>query len=208
MSPVKLISAANYELTAFRLQLVIHSVLASRILFHLRSSDSHAHETDIPLIVSAPRYGQPSQIQTNEIKDETNGVWGDSELNGLCSELDTIVLSSPLWLWLRMRSIWTILWWCIGRNQSMNRLQLGKLQVIHLSLLGRRRPLALFQRFRSSSSHLRHSFSILFRSLAPNVRPSVRTAIEEPFMRWKLRDGMCVCWCKGGIKPWGVKHER
>lgn len=74
MSPVKLISAANYELTSFRLQLVIHSVLASRILFHLRSSDSHAHETDIPLIVSAPRYGQPSQIQTNEIKDETNGV--------------------------------------------------------------------------------------------------------------------------------------
>ncbi|KAG2055273.1 hypothetical protein BDR06DRAFT_1020478 [Suillus hirtellus] len=56
------------------LQLVIHSVLASRILFHLRSSDSHAHETDIPLMVSAPRYGQPSQMQTNEIKDETNEV--------------------------------------------------------------------------------------------------------------------------------------
>ncbi|KAG2064861.1 hypothetical protein BDR04DRAFT_1145685 [Suillus decipiens] len=42
------------------LQIVIHSVLASRILFHLRSSDSHVYETDIPM-VSALRYGQPSQ---------------------------------------------------------------------------------------------------------------------------------------------------
>ncbi|KAG2034641.1 hypothetical protein BDR03DRAFT_1013250 [Suillus americanus] len=56
------------------LQLVIHSVLASRILFHLRSSDSRAHESDIPLLVSAARYGQPSQMQTNEIKSETSEV--------------------------------------------------------------------------------------------------------------------------------------
>ncbi|KAG2133525.1 uncharacterized protein EDB93DRAFT_1174461 [Suillus bovinus] len=56
------------------LQLVIHSVLASRILFHLRSSDSHAHEEDMSLMISAPRYGQPSQIETNEIRDESHEV--------------------------------------------------------------------------------------------------------------------------------------
>ncbi|KAG2151491.1 hypothetical protein DEU56DRAFT_554072 [Suillus clintonianus] len=47
------------------LQVVIHSVLASRILFHLRSSDgrAHEHDTPIPLLVSAIRYGKPSQTQ-------------------------------------------------------------------------------------------------------------------------------------------------
>jgi len=74
MLSVELSLAANYELTAFRLQLVIHSVLASRILFHLRSSDSRAHESDIPLLVSAARYAQPSQMQTNEIKSEISEV--------------------------------------------------------------------------------------------------------------------------------------
>ncbi|KAG1779927.1 hypothetical protein EV702DRAFT_1083176 [Suillus placidus] len=56
------------------LQLVIHSVLASRILFHLRSSDARAHESDLPLLVSAARYGQPSQMQTNEMKSEVSEV--------------------------------------------------------------------------------------------------------------------------------------
>ncbi|KAG1727439.1 hypothetical protein EDB19DRAFT_1750496 [Suillus lakei] len=56
------------------LQLVIHSVLASRILFHLRSSDSHAHETDLPLLASAARYERPSQMETNEIRSEVGGV--------------------------------------------------------------------------------------------------------------------------------------
>jgi hypothetical protein len=56
------------------LQIVIHSVVASRILFHLRSSDSRAHESDIPLLVSAARYAQPSQMQTNETKSETSEV--------------------------------------------------------------------------------------------------------------------------------------
>ncbi|KAG2123502.1 hypothetical protein BD769DRAFT_909362 [Suillus cothurnatus] len=56
------------------LQIVIHSVVASRILFHLRSSDSRAHESDIPLLVSAARYAQPSQMQTNEIKSEISEV--------------------------------------------------------------------------------------------------------------------------------------
>ncbi|KAG1867735.1 hypothetical protein F4604DRAFT_921030 [Suillus subluteus] len=54
------------------LQLVIHSVLASRILFHLRSSDSRAHDTDLPLLVSDARYGQPSQMQTNSTKSQTS----------------------------------------------------------------------------------------------------------------------------------------
>lgn len=74
MSPVELPLAANYGLTAFRLQLVIHSVLASRILFHLRSSDGRAHDTDMPLLVSAARFGGPSQMQTNEIQSGTNEV--------------------------------------------------------------------------------------------------------------------------------------
>ncbi|KAG1722415.1 hypothetical protein EDB19DRAFT_1958296 [Suillus lakei] len=33
------------------------TVLASRILFHLRSSDSHAHEMGVPLLALAVRYG-------------------------------------------------------------------------------------------------------------------------------------------------------
>lgn len=56
------------------LQLVIHSVLASRILFHLRSSDGRAHDTDMPLLVSAARFGGPSQMQTNEIQSGTSEV--------------------------------------------------------------------------------------------------------------------------------------
>jgi len=56
------------------LQLVIHSVLASRILFHLRSNDARAHESDLLLLVSAARYGQPSQMRTNEMKSEISEV--------------------------------------------------------------------------------------------------------------------------------------
>ncbi|KAG2147515.1 hypothetical protein DEU56DRAFT_126715 [Suillus clintonianus] len=52
------------------LQLVIHSVLASRILFHLRSSEVRAHDTNIPLLAPAVSYGQPSQMQTNEMRSE------------------------------------------------------------------------------------------------------------------------------------------
>ncbi|KAG1718253.1 hypothetical protein EDB19DRAFT_2031482 [Suillus lakei] len=56
------------------LQVVIHSVLASRILFHLRKSDSHVHETDASLFASAIRYEQPSQMETNEIRNEVGEV--------------------------------------------------------------------------------------------------------------------------------------
>lgn len=56
------------------LQLVIHSVLASRILFHLRSSDGRAHDADMPLLISATRYGQPLQMQTNELKSGISEV--------------------------------------------------------------------------------------------------------------------------------------
>ncbi|KAG2138466.1 hypothetical protein DEU56DRAFT_334634 [Suillus clintonianus] len=49
------------------LQLVIHSVLASRIVFHLRSSHDRVHEMDTPLLATeAIHHGRPSQIQTNE----------------------------------------------------------------------------------------------------------------------------------------------
>ncbi|KAG1748190.1 hypothetical protein EDB19DRAFT_1905245 [Suillus lakei] len=56
------------------LQLVVHSVLASRILFHLRSSDDRAHETHTWSLVSAIRGGQPSQMQTNGIRSEFGEV--------------------------------------------------------------------------------------------------------------------------------------
>ncbi|KAG1743086.1 hypothetical protein EDB19DRAFT_584966 [Suillus lakei] len=50
------------------LQLVIHSVLASRILFHLRSNNDRAYEMHMRSVVSeAIRYGRSSQIQTNGI---------------------------------------------------------------------------------------------------------------------------------------------
>jgi hypothetical protein len=76
MLPVELPLVPNCELIAFRLQLVIHSVLASRILFHLRSSDGRARDTDMPLLVSAARFGQPSQMQANdsEIQSGTSEV--------------------------------------------------------------------------------------------------------------------------------------
>ncbi|KAG2138465.1 hypothetical protein DEU56DRAFT_334687 [Suillus clintonianus] len=49
------------------LQIVIHSVLASRIVFHLRSTHDYVPETDTPLLVSeAIEYGRPSQTQPNE----------------------------------------------------------------------------------------------------------------------------------------------
>ncbi|KAG2072167.1 hypothetical protein BDR04DRAFT_1097141 [Suillus decipiens] len=51
------------------LQLVIHSVLGSRIMFHLRSSHDRIYETHTSLTSIIPediQYKQPSQIQTNE----------------------------------------------------------------------------------------------------------------------------------------------
>ncbi|KAG2138463.1 hypothetical protein DEU56DRAFT_980465 [Suillus clintonianus] len=48
------------------LQLVIHSVLASRIVFHLRRSDDHIYEADMTIpALETIQYGQP-QMQTNE----------------------------------------------------------------------------------------------------------------------------------------------
>lgn len=51
------------------LQLVIHSVLGSRIMFHLRSSHDRIYDTHTSLTSIIPediQYKQPSQIQTNE----------------------------------------------------------------------------------------------------------------------------------------------
>ncbi|KAJ8587898.1 hypothetical protein M405DRAFT_820661 [Rhizopogon salebrosus TDB-379] len=47
-------------------QLVIHSVLASRILFRLRSSSSQVHETPLMMLSEDMRYQLPSHLQTNE----------------------------------------------------------------------------------------------------------------------------------------------
>ncbi|KAJ8584975.1 hypothetical protein M405DRAFT_825832, partial [Rhizopogon salebrosus TDB-379] len=47
-------------------QLVIHSVLASRILFRLRSSSNQVHETPLVMLSEDMRYQLPSHLQTNE----------------------------------------------------------------------------------------------------------------------------------------------
>ncbi|KAG1804072.1 uncharacterized protein BJ212DRAFT_949529 [Suillus subaureus] len=51
------------------LQLVIHSVLGSRIMFHLRSSHDHTYEMHPPsmsMVSEVIQYGQPWQMQTSE----------------------------------------------------------------------------------------------------------------------------------------------
>jgi len=48
-------------------QLVIHSVLASRILFRLRSSNNQVHETPVMMLSEDLRYQAPSHLQTTEI---------------------------------------------------------------------------------------------------------------------------------------------
>lgn len=58
------------------LQVVIHSVLASRIMFHLRSSH-HAcemHASSMLMMSEAIQYGQLSQTQTNDLERRSN-VW-------------------------------------------------------------------------------------------------------------------------------------
>jgi len=54
----------------FRLQVVIHSVLASRILFHLRSSHDRVFEVpnaEMALSKSGPMcFRQPPQMQTGD----------------------------------------------------------------------------------------------------------------------------------------------
>jgi hypothetical protein len=53
-----------------RFQLVIHSVLASRILFRLRSSSNQVHETPLVMLSEDMRYQLPSHLQTNETRCE------------------------------------------------------------------------------------------------------------------------------------------
>ncbi|KAG1894701.1 uncharacterized protein F5891DRAFT_711995 [Suillus fuscotomentosus] len=56
------------------LQVVIHSVLASRIMFHLRSSH-HAcemHASSMLMMSEAIQYGQLSQTQTNDLERRSN----------------------------------------------------------------------------------------------------------------------------------------
>lgn len=56
------------------LQLVIHSVLASRIMFHLRSSHHvcEMHASSMLMISEAIQYGQLSQMQTNDLERRSN----------------------------------------------------------------------------------------------------------------------------------------
>ncbi|KAG1776618.1 hypothetical protein EV702DRAFT_1279156 [Suillus placidus] len=61
------VSPFGYSNMFDTLQLVVHSVLASRILFHLRSNNDRANEINMGSVVSeAIRYRHSSQIQTNE----------------------------------------------------------------------------------------------------------------------------------------------
>ncbi|KAG2071547.1 hypothetical protein BDR04DRAFT_1142156 [Suillus decipiens] len=46
------------------LQVVIHSILASRIMFHIRSSHDQVYEMHASSMSEVMQYGQPSQIQT------------------------------------------------------------------------------------------------------------------------------------------------
>ncbi|KAG1805623.1 hypothetical protein EV424DRAFT_1558713 [Suillus variegatus] len=56
------------------LQLVIHSVLASRIMFHLRSSHHvcEMHASSMLMMSEAIQYGQLSQMQTNDLERRSN----------------------------------------------------------------------------------------------------------------------------------------
>ncbi|KAG2151656.1 uncharacterized protein EDB93DRAFT_1138934 [Suillus bovinus] len=57
------------------LQLVIHSVLASRIMFHLRSSHENVYETQTSsmlMVSEVVQCGQPSQMQTNERRNNAS----------------------------------------------------------------------------------------------------------------------------------------
>jgi hypothetical protein len=56
----------------FRLQLVIHSVLASRILFRLRSSDDQAYEMPTNVLPENIHVVQSSSVQTTETRNEVN----------------------------------------------------------------------------------------------------------------------------------------
>ncbi|KAG2359766.1 hypothetical protein BDR07DRAFT_192202 [Suillus spraguei] len=59
------------------LQLIIHSVLGSRIMFHLRIYETHTSLTSI--IPEDIQYKQPLQIQTNESSWRRSNV-SDSEV--------------------------------------------------------------------------------------------------------------------------------
>ncbi|OAX38607.1 hypothetical protein K503DRAFT_770312 [Rhizopogon vinicolor AM-OR11-026] len=52
------------------LQIVIHSVLASRILFRLRSSNDRTYETPLPLTLDNIQYHQPSHSQETGAESE------------------------------------------------------------------------------------------------------------------------------------------
>ncbi|KAG1725618.1 uncharacterized protein EDB91DRAFT_1254668 [Suillus paluster] len=57
------------------LQLVLHSVLASRILFRLQSSNNRAYEPSMSLsVLEGINYAQPSQMQTSGTQSETSEV--------------------------------------------------------------------------------------------------------------------------------------
>ncbi|KAG0693290.1 hypothetical protein DFH29DRAFT_1039847 [Suillus ampliporus] len=58
------------------LQLVLHSVLTSRIIFRLRSSNERIYETDAPLlpVSGAIKCAQPSQMETSGTQSETSEV--------------------------------------------------------------------------------------------------------------------------------------
>jgi hypothetical protein len=60
----------------FRLQLVIHSVLASRILFRLRSSNDQAHYRPSILFSESIHYLEPSKSTTMAGSE----VWGQADL--------------------------------------------------------------------------------------------------------------------------------
>lgn len=52
------------------LQIVIHSILASRIMFHIRSSHDQVHEMHALSMSEDMQFGQPSQIQTTSNDSE------------------------------------------------------------------------------------------------------------------------------------------
>jgi hypothetical protein len=55
----------------FRLQLVIHSVLASRILFRLRSSDDQAYEMPTNMLSESMHFAvQSSNVRTTGSRNE------------------------------------------------------------------------------------------------------------------------------------------
>ncbi|KAG2366403.1 hypothetical protein BDR07DRAFT_1373674 [Suillus spraguei] len=74
------VSPVGYVNMFDTLQVVIHSILASRIMFHIRSSHDQVYEMHALSISEAIQYGQPSQIQTTLSGSERRNNASSSEV--------------------------------------------------------------------------------------------------------------------------------